>query len=284
MCSLRRPAVVLTKAGMSSLSHIEHPIIQEDHYYPFGLTMKGLGKEGSNPWKYNGKEEQDELDLGWYDYGARMYDAALGRWGSIDPLSDKYHSISPFAYVANNPIKFIDPDGRKIKFANGVSKKFKRQFAEAVQFLNENGAAGILAQLESSETIFLINQSEDGSFFDGETNTILWNPEQAILTDNLVELSPTTVLNHEADHGLQSDKNPDQLKKDKDIPDKDFGDKEEERVITGSEQDTARRLGEIEADEVTRTNHGGSLYPTTGPTSTELSITITPEKKPENEK
>jgi len=95
-------------------------ILQEDSYYPFGLTMQGLSYQtgnksyNTNLYLYNGKELQQELDLDWYDYGARMYDAQLGRFTTIDPLAEKYFGISPYAYVANNPIMFIDPDGRKV--------------------------------------------------------------------------------------------------------------------------------------------------------------------------
>ncbi|WP_281925361.1 RHS repeat domain-containing protein, partial [Flavobacterium collinsii] len=89
-------------------------IKEESNYYPFGLKHEGYNtvKTGvENKYKYNGKELQDELGLNMYDYGARNYDPALGRWMNIDPLAEKMRRYSPYNYAFDNPMRFTDPDG-----------------------------------------------------------------------------------------------------------------------------------------------------------------------------
>jgi len=74
---------------------------------------------------FNGKEKDDETygDGNAYDFGARIYDARLGRWLSVDPLESKYPDLGPYIFVGNSPIMFIDPDGKVIKPTNEEGKK-----------------------------------------------------------------------------------------------------------------------------------------------------------------
>jgi len=93
------------------VTHTKSPIIQTDDYYPFGLTFNSYQRTGSraNDFLYNGFEKQDELDLGLYDYMARYYDPAIGRFINVDPAADLMRRHSPYAF--DNPIRFTDPDG-----------------------------------------------------------------------------------------------------------------------------------------------------------------------------
>ena len=117
-------------------------ILQERNYYPFGLLHHGYNEEkheikyteqeedkiftpqvvaGHYKYWYNGKEWQNDLDLNVYDYGARQYDPALGRWFVVDPLGEKYYILSPYNYTGNNPILFIDKDGKYKKRYTGYA-------------------------------------------------------------------------------------------------------------------------------------------------------------------
>ena len=96
----------------------EKEVLQESHYYPFGLEMEGAWSEandadtesGPNRYRYNGKELNEELGL--YDYGARWYDPSIGRWTTVDPLASEMPGWSPYNYAFGNPLRFTDPDGR----------------------------------------------------------------------------------------------------------------------------------------------------------------------------
>ena len=240
---------------------------QVNNYYPFGGLFDQTA-ENTQAYKYNGKELDRTYGIDLYDYSARYMDGALGRFTTMDPLAEKYYGISPYAYCANNPVRFVDPDGRKVYFAIGVSEAFKSQFTTAVQHLNKYGAGGMLAKLHGSENTYYISEGNTSRFI-LDTKTIEWDPKMGLLTNEGNVMSPTAILNHEIDHALQYDTNMEQMIQDI-IPDNSpYSNLEEKRVITGSEQDTAKKLGEINEGEVTRRDHRGYRYDTTGVTSTQ---------------
>ena len=85
---------------------------ETNHYYPFGGLIAMDNRKPVQPYKYNGKELDEKRGLNWYDYGARQYDAAIGRFMTVDPMAEKYHMWSPYTYCKDNSILRIDIDGK----------------------------------------------------------------------------------------------------------------------------------------------------------------------------
>ena len=243
----------------------EDNVMESNGYYPYGMPYAD-NYFSVQPYKYGGKELDRANGLDMYDFEARHYDPVVPHFITMDELCEKYPSISPYAYCAGNPIRYVDPDGRKVIFAANQTDEFKQQFGFAIQIMNKYDISGIFSELESNSQTIRIAFGEETKF-DANNMTIYWNPKQGILTNELVSLSPITLLNHEGDHGLRFMLDPEGMMKDKRTSHPDYSNMEEKRVIEGSEQKTAEALGEVEKGKPTRKDHWGNKITVSSPNS-----------------
>ncbi|WP_302322937.1 RHS repeat domain-containing protein, partial [Bacteroides congonensis] len=183
------PKLLLTETGYVSLNDNKYHYFIQDHqgnnrmvadedgtleevndYYPFGgLMASSVGSV--QPYKYNGKELDRKGGLDWYDYGARMYDAALGRWHTVDPMAEKYYSLSPYAYCAGNPLKYVDLKGDSISIADLYTRDKQGELinpnqVEVFEFLinTKEGKALLGNYAAKGQTIAGVSFDKDGKF------------------------------------------------------------------------------------------------------------------------
>jgi len=149
-------------------------VIEQNAYYPFGSrhTFGNTYAQTTNRFKFNGKEEQTTGNLNYLDYGARMYDSNIARWTTQDPLAEKYYSQSPYNYCVNNPVMFVDPDGRKIEISTNFWDKvlgligfnnYKKQVQKDIDQLKsmDSQLNNVIEELEKSRFTIRIKHTDE---------------------------------------------------------------------------------------------------------------------------
>jgi RHS repeat-associated protein len=156
-------------------------ILQESHFYPFGLDMAGPWMNDAaqdNFYKYNGKELNGDFGLNWMDYGARWYDGSLGRWWSVDLMLGKYMEWSPYNYAKDNPVIFIDPNGMFTSWNPGM-----QEMIDGSKKVQERG----IGNMQNGNTIYVLGlNGADKSVIKGLKSILEKFINAANLTTNVV--------------------------------------------------------------------------------------------------
>jgi len=195
----------------SYLTDANGEVYQHLEYLPFGETLvEEHYNSDRNPYLYNGKELDEETGL--YYYGARYYDAQLGRWHVVDPKFESYKSLSPYNYVANNPLKFIDPEGEKIRYSWLNSKIFNKRMKAHINYMKKHGSSELrqlINNMESDKKLVRIRmvKSSKSIGFTGKTiflykNDKTYNDQLAMGEDGtLIKQDEFSTLANELSHG-----------------------------------------------------------------------------------
>ncbi|HOH23419.1 MAG TPA: RHS repeat-associated core domain-containing protein [Bacteroidales bacterium] len=143
--------------------------IQHLHYLPFGEDwVDQRNASWSAPYTFSGKEK--DVETGYSYFGARYYDSGLSIWLSVDPMSDKYPNLTPYAYCANNPVILVDPDGRDwIKGEDGQIS-YTDEITSAKQFEQSNMKGTYLGKthIENGKYYSLFGQELDSESMIGK--------------------------------------------------------------------------------------------------------------------
>lgn len=177
-------------------------VLERNDYYPFGKRVAGGKRLALNRHLYNGKEEQWAANAGLLDYGARLYNPALCCWLTPDPLAHDTPSVSPYAYCAGNPVKYIDPDGRIVRLANNYAGGMENIAKIAATSLGSQVMSHLIGRNEVytlSSTFLSLNSSYN---YDNRGINYVANPWYSEIPFDGGALNSMIAMGHETFHAF----------------------------------------------------------------------------------
>jgi RHS repeat-associated protein len=163
-----------------AVEHRTGPLLQESAFYPFGAPIVPLSSHAAlktvneRGFQQNEKDEEFGVDLSYFH--ARMYDASLGRFMGVDPEADKFSRFSPFHYAGNNPLHFVDPDGRFFfaLLAKFAVKFIKKKVITKIAFKAGKKAAGAITNPFAKTFVGAFKMAKTGKALTAATKIGSW--------------------------------------------------------------------------------------------------------------
>lgn len=255
---------------------------QTNNYYPYGTPFCDgpVTDAAVQPYKYNGKELDLMHGLDTYHYGARQYYPVVPTWDRLDPMCESYTYMSPYSYCLDNPVNVVDPDGKEVFilyqdkkgkykafFYNGRQRyvpnnQFVLDFVHTYNYLKANNiGTNVRNAVENADILIGVHEMNITQYInESQMPIVLWESRKGIILSNGKRQSPAVRLEHEFDHAIDDWKSAKNHRERRMTYDEQYVNKEERRVIEGSETRTARKL-----HQGIRKDHIGYTYPVKDP-------------------
>jgi RHS repeat-associated protein len=185
----------------SLITNLDDEVVQHVEYVPFGeVFIEERNNKWNTPYLFNAKELDEETGL--YYYGARYYEPRISQWMSADPMQEKYPGVSSYAYCVQNPVRFIDPDGKKIRLADN----YRGAMANIAQIAATSLGSQVISYLIGRNETYTMNSTfwTSSSSYNPSNRTVNYvaNPLYSEIPFDGGALNSMIAMGHETFHAF----------------------------------------------------------------------------------